>query len=100
MTAEWGRFYIEGQTEFILAAMRKSDERFQFFRNDPDVQAVRNARGADDVPLDLAIRFARKVIADTNEYHSLLSTGTPPLVSVDADCSLMSSERGFEWITQ
>src|ERR1035438_9464259 len=91
------KFYIEGQTEFIVAAIRNSDPRFKAFKTDPDIQTVWTSNDPSKVPHSLAIRFARKIILATNESHHLVSV-TPTMVSAEPDCSLMNPSSGFEWL--
>jgi hypothetical protein len=99
VTEELGRsLYIEGQTDFILAAIRKSDSRFATFRADPEIKAVLISTDPATVSAALAVRFGRKIIRATNEFHHLVSADTPNMVSADSDCSLMNPSRGFEWL--
>ena len=99
MTQDLARsFYIEGETDFVLAAIRRSDPRFKPFKEDPDIQTVWTSTDASTIPVELAVRFSRKIIRATNEYHPLVSPYIPSLVSAAADCSLMSPSQGFKWI--
>lgn len=99
VTEELGRsFYIEGQTDFILAAIRNSDPRFAAFRADPEIKTVWTSMDPATVSAALAVRFGRKIIRATNEFHHLVSADTPNMVSAEADCSLMNPTRGFEWL--
>jgi hypothetical protein len=97
-TEEFNRqFYIEGQTDFILAAIRHSDPRFKTFKADPDIKTVWTSENPMDVPPALAVQFGRKIIRATNEFHHLASAA-PTMVSAESDCSLMNPSRGFEWL--
>lgn len=91
------KFYIEGQTEFILAAIRQSDPRFKTFKADPDIQTVWTSDKPMSVSPALAVRFGRKLIRSTSECHHLVSS-TPAMVSPESDCSLMNPTSGFEWL--
>jgi hypothetical protein len=88
---------IDGQTEFVLAAIRNSDPRFATFKEDPEIRTVWTSRDPTTVSPDLAARFGRKVIRATNEFHHLVSVSNPTMVSAGSDCSLMAPSRGFEW---
>ncbi len=67
------KFEIEGQTEFILAAIRNSDLRFETFKADPDIKTVWTSKNPMGV--------------------------TPaPAVKFESDCSLMNPSRGFDWL--
>jgi hypothetical protein len=95
-TAEFNRkFEIEGQTEFILAAIRNSDPRFKTFKADPDIKTVWTSKNPMDVTPALAVKFGRKIIRATNEFHHLVSPA-PTMVSAESDCSLINPSRGFE----
>jgi hypothetical protein len=91
------KFYIEGQTDFVLAAVRRSDPRFVSFKSDSDIQTVWTSESAGAISQAVAERFGRKLIRATSEFHHLVAT-SPALVSPESDCSLMSPTRGFEWL--
>ncbi len=91
------RAYLDGQTNFVLAAIRQSDPRFKSFKDDPDIRTVWTSSNPKNISVEMALRFARKTIRDTNQFHHLVST-TETMVSVGADCSLMNPSRGFEWL--
>jgi hypothetical protein len=91
------RLYIEGQTNFILAAIRNSDPRFKTFKADPDIKTIWTSENPMDVSPALAVQFGRKIIRATNEFHHLVSA-TPTMVSAESDCSLMNPSRGFDWL--
>ncbi len=91
------KFEIEGQTEFILAAIRNSDLRFETFKADPDIKTVWTSKNPMGVTPAPAVKFGRKIIRATNEFHHLVSP-TPTMVSAESDCSLMNPSRGFDWL--
>jgi len=97
-TEEFNRkVMIDGQTAFVIAAIRDSDPRFKTFKADPDIKTVWTSENARDMTPTLAVKFGRKIIQDTNEFHHLVSA-TPTTVSAESDCSLMNPLRGFEWL--
>ena len=89
---------VDGQTDFILAAIRNSDPRFASFKADPEIRTVWTSEDPTTVSPVLGVRFGRKVIRATNEFHHLVSESTPTMVSAESDCSLMNPSHGFEWL--
>jgi hypothetical protein len=98
-TEEFNRMVqVDGQTDFIRAAIRHSDPRFKTFKADPDIQTVWTSENPMDVSPALAVQFGRKIIRATSEFHHLVSPSVPTMVSAESDCSRMNGSRGFEWL--
>lgn len=88
---------LDGQSDFILAAIRKSDPRFAAFKADPEIKTVWTNTNPVNLKTDLAERVARRMIGSTNTFHSMVSS-FPTMVSATADCSLMNHTTGFKWL--